>query len=356
MNIQKATKQYEQWLSGFTPLVKSDVDFKHQQMAKAPFPFMRATFYRWVQIWQTVCKEEGDTPVLLSVGDLHVENFGTWRDAEGRLVWGVNDFDESCHLPYSNDLIRLATSVKLAIEASHLHLIFGSACQTILSGYAAGLKTGGRAYVLAEDHGWLRTIAHSILSDPVPYWQKMDSLPIVKIVPESAIAAIEHVMPQPGIRYTVRHRVAGLGSLGHPRFVAIAEWEDGKLAREAKALVPSSSVWTREDSSPEIFYQAIIDRAIRCRDPFVRLQGHWIVRRLAPDCSRIELASLPEVSSEEKLLYAMGFETANIHLGSKKIIKAVLEDLKRRKNGWLQSAAEAMAETIHSDWESWKSG
>jgi len=32
---------------------------------------------------------------VLAVGDLHVENFGTWRDAEGRLIWGVNDFDES---------------------------------------------------------------------------------------------------------------------------------------------------------------------------------------------------------------------------------------------------------------------
>jgi len=36
---------------------------------------------------------------VLAVGDLHVENFGTWRDAEGRLIWGVNDFDEAWRLP-----------------------------------------------------------------------------------------------------------------------------------------------------------------------------------------------------------------------------------------------------------------
>ena len=39
------------------------------------------------------------------VGDLHVENYGTWRDAEGRLVCGNNDFDETCPLPYTNDVV-----------------------------------------------------------------------------------------------------------------------------------------------------------------------------------------------------------------------------------------------------------
>ena len=49
-------------------------------------------------------------PKVLAVGDLHIENFGTWRDSEGRLVWGVNDFDETWRLPYTQDLVRLTTS------------------------------------------------------------------------------------------------------------------------------------------------------------------------------------------------------------------------------------------------------
>ncbi len=32
---------------------------------------------------------------VLAVGDLHVNSFGTWRDAEGRLCWGLDDFDEA---------------------------------------------------------------------------------------------------------------------------------------------------------------------------------------------------------------------------------------------------------------------
>src|SRR5205823_13444764 len=41
-----------------------------------------------------------------SCGDAHLENFGTWRDAEGRLVWGVNDLDEAATLPFAADLVR----------------------------------------------------------------------------------------------------------------------------------------------------------------------------------------------------------------------------------------------------------
>ncbi len=51
---------------------------------------------------------------MLAVGDIHVENFGTWRDAEGRLVWGVNDFDDAARMPYAIDIVRLATSAVLA--------------------------------------------------------------------------------------------------------------------------------------------------------------------------------------------------------------------------------------------------
>src|SRR5262249_20118319 len=51
---------------------------------------------------------------------LHVENYGSSRDAEGRLVWGINDFDEAGPPPYTNDLVRLATSAWLAIEIGSL--------------------------------------------------------------------------------------------------------------------------------------------------------------------------------------------------------------------------------------------
>ncbi len=95
-------------------IVEKDLHFKHEQMRTGPFPFLRATYYRWAQIWADVCPEAAAAPGVLAVGDLHVENFGTWRDIEGRLIWGINDFDEAWRMPYTNDLVRLATSALLA--------------------------------------------------------------------------------------------------------------------------------------------------------------------------------------------------------------------------------------------------
>src|ERR1700721_844902 len=120
MNIVKATRKYEDWLRLRLRIVEPDLRIKHEQMAAALFPFFRGTFYRWVQLWPEVCAEQNRVPQILGVGDLHVENFGTWRDSDGRLMWGVNDFDEACPFPYTMDLVRLATSALLAIREERL--------------------------------------------------------------------------------------------------------------------------------------------------------------------------------------------------------------------------------------------
>ena len=132
MNMVKATRRFEEWLRRRTAIVEPDLRTKHKHMAEAAFPFLRATFYRWIQVWPGVCSDLAKAPKVLAVGDLHIENFGTWRDAEGRLIWGVNDFDEAAELPYTNDLLRLATSAILAAEEGHLALKPKEACNAIL--------------------------------------------------------------------------------------------------------------------------------------------------------------------------------------------------------------------------------
>jgi hypothetical protein len=82
----------------------------------------------------------------------------------------------------------------------------------------------------------------------------------------------------------------------------------------------------------------------------------WVVRRLAPDCCHIELSSLPEERDEARLLYAMGWETANIHLGARERIGAVKKDLGGRRGRWLHKAAKAMAEATRRDWKEWRKG
>jgi uncharacterized protein (DUF2252 family) len=120
MKIAKSTALYEEWLGSHLRLLPGDLKLKHEAMRQAPFPLLRATYYRWAQIWAEVCGDAARAPQVLAVGDLHIENFGTWRDIEGRLIWGVNDFDEVWTLPYTNDLIRLATSALLAeLQCQH---------------------------------------------------------------------------------------------------------------------------------------------------------------------------------------------------------------------------------------------
>src|SRR6202163_4030741 len=155
-SILDATRGYEAWVARQVPLVRADIEFKHEQMARAPFPFLRATFYRWVQQWKVRCADLARAPKVLAVGDLHTENFGTWRDTEGRLIWGINDFDEAFPMAYTNDLVRLATSARLSISAGRLIITPRAACNAIIAGYRAETHRGGRPFVLAEEHPVLR--------------------------------------------------------------------------------------------------------------------------------------------------------------------------------------------------------
>jgi hypothetical protein len=355
MNIVKATRKYEEWLGLQLQILEPDLKLKHQHMAESEFSFFRATFYRWLQLWEEVCADLRRAPHILSVGDLHVENFGTWRDTDGRLVWGVNDFDEASNYPYAMDLVRLATSALLAAKEDHLAMKAKDAAEAILVGYERGMEEGGRPFVLEEEHSWLRAIAESKLRDPVVFWGKMDKLsPVRGSVPESARDALEHMLPQPGIEYRLTHRIAGLGSLGRVRIVALANWNGGRIAREAKALAPSALHWADPGTPREILYGAILRRSVRCPDPYVQLRGHWIVRRLSPHCSRIELEALGTNKGECRLLEAMGRETANIHAGTEEKRRAILKDLRQRKPNWLIKAAQGMAERSEEDWQDWK--
>ena len=357
MNIVKATHQYEAWLARHTRLVKPDLRRKHRSMSQASLPdFLRATYYRWAQRWPQTCARLSQAPTVLAIGDLHVENFGTWRDAEGRLIWGVNDFDEACILPYTNDLVRLAVSALLSIKADHLSVKGKTACAAILEGYEESLQKLGRPFVLEEQNGWLRDIVTSELRDPVHFWRKMDRLrPLRAEIPGDALEVLKQYLPATGLDCRVVHRVAGLGSLGRIRLVAVADWRGGRIAREIKAMAPPSAGWAQPSlASTGIQYWKIVQNSVRCQDPFLHLRGSWLVRRLSPHCCRIELEDLPRNRDEPALLFAMGWDTANIHLGSRRAVRRVQRHLRGQEAGWLFSAAKKMAKSVTEDWGNWK--
>jgi hypothetical protein len=84
------------------------------------------------------------------------------------------------------------------------------------------------------------------------------------------------------------------------------------------------------------------------------IDGSWLIRRLSPDSNPIDIQTLPKHSDEEILLNAMGCDAANVHLGTRSRTKSILKDLKKRKRGWLQAAAERMAKILEKDWKRYR--
>ena len=353
MKVKKATAAYEDFLRAALPVVEADLDLKHKQMTASVFPFLRSTFYRWATLFRETCPDVAKTPELLAVGDLHVENFGTWRDIEGRLIWGVNDFDEAQTMPYAIDLVRLATSALLAGEEAKSLLSPEEACAAILTGYGEWLEKGGRPFVLEEEHGWLRVLATGALRDPVAFAAKMDKLKTAE-PPKDVIELLTAHLPKGAVIKRFTARIAGLGSLGRPRYVVLAELSGGQVVREAKAMLPSAWNWSLGENAAPLSCRKIAVNAVRCADPCLEFEKGWAIRRLAPHCSRVELTELPHRTDDLKLLRAMGRETANIHLGSKDAIAAVRKDLAKRPAKWLFEAAAAMAEATRADWKEWQ--
>ncbi len=86
MGIIESTEAYEGFLRDEMgeEVVAEGLAEKHREMAaEAPFPFLRATYWRWAERILNIADELAGAPSVLAVGDIHLENFGTWRDADG---------------------------------------------------------------------------------------------------------------------------------------------------------------------------------------------------------------------------------------------------------------------------------
>jgi len=63
---------------------------------------------------------------------------------------------------------------------------------------------------------------------------------------------------------------------------------------------------------------------------------------------------MPRGRDEQKLLWRMGYELANVHLGTRAGRARILADLHRRKPKWLRQSAETMVEATLTDWKEWR--
>jgi hypothetical protein len=366
VDILASTRGYEAFLRAELgqEVIEEGLAEKRMEMRSGPFPFLRATYWRWAETVLELAPELASAPRVLAVGDIHLENFGTWRDADGRLVWGVNDYDEAAEMPYALDLLRLATSGLLAGPQHKAAFI----AEALLNGYAQGLEEPGPA-VLDRKLAWLRETVMVPEGHRQEFWDKL------KKKRKTFEARQEHERPKLWPRYeaTLRaalppgsdeprfwYRSAGLGSLGRPRWVAQARWCGDWVIREAKGVVPSA--WTRVHAGG--------GRAIRCieiatgcyraPDPWYRVVDGVAVRRLSPNNRKIgtDKPLLPEQEDEpgetlgreillgQRMLEAMGRELASIHLATPDAAAEVRRDFLARGPAWLAQAASIAAQHV----------
>jgi len=350
--IQQSTRAYEAWLKRQLrgDIVRADIASKHDKMRKSAFVFFRATYWRWAETILEICPELGAAPAALAVGDIHLENYGTWRDAEGRLAWGVNDFDEAAEMPYALDLVRLATSALLAGTASG-----DGACDAILAGYAQGLRSP-TPISLDRDYPLLRRLVEVGEKERAKFFENIKRA-TTKPAPARYRAALVKAMPAPGLKIrTARRLDAGAGSLGRPRWTGDAEWRGSLVVREAKALVTSAWARVHAPKATAIRGGEIANGRFHSLDPWYRVDTGLVMRRLSPNNRKIEAEGLAGKLVAGEILRLMGLELANLHLGVADKREAILRDLRRRKKGWLAQAAQRAAKACRQDFKAWCGG
>lgn len=102
----------EESMRGRLPLL---ITLKYERMLESPFGYFRGA----VPVMAADLSVVPNTGIVTQIcGDAHVRNLGAFAGPDGRLVFDINDFDETIRAPFEWDLKRLATSLVLAGRAT----------------------------------------------------------------------------------------------------------------------------------------------------------------------------------------------------------------------------------------------
>jgi len=299
-------------------------------MSRDPFVFFRGTAHLFWEDWVSMGGEAlDDAPLAWCCGDLHLENFGSYRGDNGLAYFDLNDFDEAALAPATRDAARFLTSVRLAAES------LGLAPQPVreletsfLDGYAAALATGKARWIERSiATGWIRDLLRSV--ETRTQRQLLDERTIVrdgrrrlriddKRTFKLAVAEQQRVarsvvrfatrQPDPGFYRVldVVGRIAGTGSLGVPRYSVLIRGQGARDERilDVKAARPSalavhleSSLGDRQPSKGNHAERVIQTQRRMQAIPPALLSGvtvgsrPFIVRELQPVADRLDLAA-----------------------------------------------------------------
>jgi uncharacterized protein (DUF2252 family) len=123
-------------------LLPDMVQLKYEGMAENEYRFYRGTCHLFYEDLSTA-DPLPPSPITWISGDLHLENFGSYK-ADNRLVYfDLNDFDESILAPASWELVRMITSIYIAFDNLDIEEVKATnMAQQFLRNYAATLVKG----------------------------------------------------------------------------------------------------------------------------------------------------------------------------------------------------------------------
>jgi uncharacterized protein (DUF2252 family) len=134
------------------------IDFNHgrlKNMLKLKYAAMRENLFRFYRGTCHIFYEDLynanlniKSPLTWLCGDLHIENFGSFKSDNRQVYFDLNDFDESIIAPAHLELLRMATSIYVAFESLQIDERKAEKMVALyLKSYSNHLKTGKATYI-----------------------------------------------------------------------------------------------------------------------------------------------------------------------------------------------------------------
>ena len=366
------------------------LSIKYQRMNGNLFAFLRGTCHLFYQRLSATRLKVA--PLVWICGDLHLENFGSYKGNNRLAYFDLNDFDEAALAPASWELIRMLTS--LLIGAASLSISPPEArtlCSVFLDQYASSLALGKAFWIESEtaqgvirelledlrDRRRARFINARTRATAQGRMLKLDGKKALPVSDAQRVAvtgfmnrfAKTQSQPEFFKVIDVARRIAGTGSLGVKRYVILVDGKGapgGHYLLDLKESLPSCVAPHFAALQPKWRSQAhrIVEVQHRLQAVSVallqpvRFEGDgYVIRELQPAEDRITLEQTPRTMSELKgVVGAMGQMVAWAQLRSAgREGSAIADDLiefglrkKWKKN--LLVASQACAVQVRRDW------
>jgi uncharacterized protein (DUF2252 family) len=124
------------------PLLPDMVQLKYDVMTENAFRFYRGTCHLFYED-HTKVKDFPSSPLTWICGDLHLENYGSYKADNKMVYFDLNDFDESILAPAAWELARAVTSIFIAFDSLNIEPEkANNMAQLFLRNYSSALTKG----------------------------------------------------------------------------------------------------------------------------------------------------------------------------------------------------------------------